>query len=129
MDYPFAPGSTQTLKVYPTDAASAQTLTFYVIVGTMGPVGSESNEYPENFGPCKIDIACGRTSATDGASSQITVSAPSGLQSTQKFAIGDSNIYFETSAFTPSPSNCPITKYDLSDSSGTATITKGLGHT
>ena len=116
------------LKVYPTDSASAQTLTFYVIVGTMGPIGSESNEYPENFGPYKIDIACGRT-AKDGVTSQITVSPPSGLQSTQTFAIGDSNVYFETSAFTPSYSNCPITKYDLSDSTGTATITKGLGNT
>ena len=95
----------------------------------MGPIGSESNEYPENFGPYKIDIACGGTAVDGTVTSKINVSPPSGLQSTQTFAIGDSNVYFETKAFTPSYSNCPITKYDLSDSTATATITTGLGHT
>lgn len=37
-------------------------------------------------------------------------------------------MYFETSAFTSSSSNCPISNYDLSDSSGSKKVTTGLDH-
>ena len=61
--------------MYPADATKEQTLEFYLNVGTMGPLGSETIEYPHNFGPYKIDIKCYTT--TNGVvKSEITVSAP-----------------------------------------------------
>ena len=103
--------ATSNYKIDVNDIGIPGVRSFYIIVTADGTS-------TQTFGPYSLTMSC-----TMSSSSNVIPTEPAAISTspTQELFIGDS-AYFIFSPFSLNYPNCPITKYELTDSSATAAI-------